>query len=162
MSGSLALIPSLGFFSYSLVFVLFNFDAITLSCFILFCLYYILLMLYYCVIFYYYPLEACFVFLFFIFFLMRDRKGVNPEGRGGGKKLGGVDAEGTVIRIYYVRQESISVKSKNAHPGFSGERQMQQYSSCWSTSPTWRRQELAFQTVIPLHLGLGVIFNLFM
>ena len=44
-----------------------------------------------------YLLEAC-------SFLMRDRKGVDLDGRDGGEELGGVEGEETVIRIYYVRK----------------------------------------------------------
>jgi hypothetical protein len=42
-------------------------------------------------------LEAC-------SFLMRDRKGVVLGGRGGGKKLRGVEGGGTIIRIYCLRK----------------------------------------------------------
>lgn len=35
------------------------------------------------VLFYYYPLEAC--------CFLRDRKGVDPDGRGSGEELGGVE-----------------------------------------------------------------------
>lgn len=45
-------------------------------------------------LFYYYSLETC--------LLMRDRKGGNPDGRGGRKDLRGVEEGKTVIRIYYV------------------------------------------------------------
>ena len=31
--------------------------------------------------------------------------GVDPEGRGGGEELGGVERGETTIRIYYVRQK---------------------------------------------------------
>lgn len=47
-----------------------------------------------------YFLEAC-------SFLTRDRKGVDWDGRGGGEGLGGVEGGETIIRIYYVRNESI-------------------------------------------------------
>ena len=35
---------------------------------------------------------------------MGDRKGVDPDRRGGGKKLGGVEAEETIIKIYCRRK----------------------------------------------------------
>ena len=35
---------------------------------------------------------------------MRDRKGVDPDGRGGREKLGGVEEVDTVIRIYCMRK----------------------------------------------------------
>ena len=44
-----------------------------------------------------YLLEAC-------SFLMRDRKGVDLEGKGGGEELGGINGGKTVIRIYYMRK----------------------------------------------------------
>lgn len=50
--------------------------------------------------FYYYPLEAC-------SFLMWDRKGVDPDGKGGGEELGEVEGGETVIRTDFVRKESI-------------------------------------------------------
>lgn len=56
------------------------------------------------IVFYYYPLEA---FCFLI-----DRKGVDPDGRGGGEELGGGERGKTVIRIYYVRQKKKSIFSK--------------------------------------------------
>lgn len=37
---------------------------------------------------------------------MRDRKGVDSEGRGGGKDLGGREGEESIIRMYFMRQES--------------------------------------------------------
>lgn len=48
-----------------------------------------------CTLFYYDSLVAC--------SLMRDRKGVDLDGRGGGKELGGVGEEETVIRIHCLR-----------------------------------------------------------
>ena len=52
-----------------------------------------------------YLLEAC-------SFLMRDRKGVDLDGRRGGEELGGVEGGETIIRIYYVRKKSIFNKRK--------------------------------------------------
>lgn len=37
---------------------------------------------------------------------MRDRKGVDSEGRVGGKDLGGREGEESIIRMYFMRQES--------------------------------------------------------
>lgn len=34
---------------------------------------------------------------------MRDRMGLSPDGSG--KKVGGIDGEETITRIYYVRKE---------------------------------------------------------
>lgn len=39
-------------------------------------------------------------------FLMRDRKGVDLDGRGGGEELGGRREE-TPVRIYHVREKSL-------------------------------------------------------
>lgn len=44
-------------------------------------------------LFYYYPLEACFL-------LMKDRKGVDPEGKEGGEELGGAEEGETIIWVY--------------------------------------------------------------
>jgi hypothetical protein len=44
---------------------------------------------------------------------MRDGKGVDPERRRGGEVIGGVAGGKTVIRIQYMRRESISRKSKS-------------------------------------------------
>ena len=44
-----------------------------------------------------YLLEAC-------SFLMRDRKGVDLDGRDGGEELGGVEGEETVICVYCMRK----------------------------------------------------------
>lgn len=38
---------------------------------------------------------------------MRDRKGVDPDGRESEEELGGVEEEGNVTRIYHVRKEPI-------------------------------------------------------
>jgi hypothetical protein len=43
---------------------------------------------------------------------MRDRKGVDLEGRRGGEDLGRVEGEESIIRIYYMRKESIFNKRK--------------------------------------------------
>lgn len=43
---------------------------------------------------------------------MGDRKGVDLDGRAGGKKLGGVEGGSTIIRIYYVRKMTIFNKRK--------------------------------------------------
>lgn len=43
---------------------------------------------------------------------MRDRKGVDSEGREGWEELGGVERGKTIIRIYYVIKESIFNKRK--------------------------------------------------
>ena len=47
-----------------------------------------------------YLLDAC-------SFLMRDRKEVYTEGRGGSKELRGVEGGETAIEIYCMRKESI-------------------------------------------------------
>lgn len=61
--------------------------------------------LFYLIIFYFvmfgcFLLEAC-------YFLMRNKKGVDLERRGGGEELGGVETVETILRIYCVRKESI-------------------------------------------------------
>lgn len=43
---------------------------------------------------------------------MRDRKGVDSEGRVGGKDLGGREGEESIIRMYFMRQESPLNKRK--------------------------------------------------
>lgn len=43
---------------------------------------------------------------------MRARKGVDPEGRGGGEELGGEEGGKTIIRIYCMRKDSIFNKRK--------------------------------------------------
>lgn len=50
-----------------------------------------------------YLLEAC-------SFLMIDRKGVNPEVRGGEEELVCVEGGETIIRMYRMGKESISSK----------------------------------------------------
>lgn len=47
-------------------------------------------------LFYYYPLDP--------YLLIRDRKGVNPHGKGGGKELRAVEGEKAVISIHYMRK----------------------------------------------------------
>jgi hypothetical protein len=41
---------------------------------------------------------------------MRERKVVDPGGRGGGEELGGVEGGETVIRMYFVKKNSIIIK----------------------------------------------------
>ena len=55
------------------------------------------ILIFYFVMFGCYLLGAC-------SFLMRDRKGVDLEGKGGGEELGGINGGKTVIRIYYMRK----------------------------------------------------------
>jgi hypothetical protein len=55
-----------------------------------------LILLYFIFVLFYYLLEVC-------SFLMR----VDLEGKGGGKELEGVERGETIIKIYYVRKESI-------------------------------------------------------
>lgn len=38
---------------------------------------------------------------------MRDQKGVDPDGRGGGEELGGAEGGETVIKIQKVRGEEL-------------------------------------------------------
>lgn len=40
---------------------------------------------------------------------MRDRTEVDPDGRKNGEKLGRIEEEETVIRIYYVRKNLFSI-----------------------------------------------------
>jgi hypothetical protein len=49
-----------------------------------------------------YLLEAC-------FFLVRDRKGADPEGRGGREELYEVEGGSTVIRIYCMKKNLFSI-----------------------------------------------------
>lgn len=44
--------------------------------------------------------------------LMRDRKRINPDGRGGGKELGGVEGGKTIIRVYFVRRKKFHSQQK--------------------------------------------------
>ena len=43
---------------------------------------------------------------------MRKINGVDPDGKGGGEELGGVEGEETIIRICFVRKKSIFNKMK--------------------------------------------------
>lgn len=43
---------------------------------------------------------------------MRDRKRFDPDGRGGGEEPGGLKEKKTIIRIYFVREKSVSNKMK--------------------------------------------------
>ena len=43
---------------------------------------------------------------------MRDRKGIDPDGKRGGEELGGVEGGEIVIRIYCVRKKSNKRKQK--------------------------------------------------
>jgi hypothetical protein len=50
---------------------------------------------------------------------MRDRKGLDLEGRGGGKELGGGEEGKANIRTYYEREKyllTIKGKNKNKEP----------------------------------------------
>lgn len=80
MYGFLILVPSLGLFS-SCWYALFKFDVIV---------YYLLLCLAWFV--YCHLLEACSL-------LLRDRKEVNPDGRGGKEELGEKEGGEAVVRI---------------------------------------------------------------
>lgn len=62
------------------------------------------------VLFYYYSLETC-------LFTMRDRKGGNPDGRGGRKDLGGVEEGETGNQIYYMSggEDLFSIKEKDVN-----------------------------------------------
>lgn len=46
-------------------------------------------------------------------FLVRDRKGVDPEGRGSGEELGGVKGGKIIIKIYCMWKETIFNKEEN-------------------------------------------------
>lgn len=47
---------------------------------------------------------------------MRNRKGVNPYGRGGGGGPGGVEGAETIFRILYVKEKKLfSIKEKSKH-----------------------------------------------
>lgn len=43
---------------------------------------------------------------------MRDKKEVDPEGRGSGEDLGGIKVKGTLVRIHYVRKRLFLLKGK--------------------------------------------------
>jgi hypothetical protein len=47
-----------------------------------------------------------------ICFLRRDRTGMDLDGRGGGKKLGGVEGKEARIRIYCMKKNLFSIKEK--------------------------------------------------
>lgn len=49
----------------------------------------------YFILFYCYALDVC--------FLIKDRKGVDMDGRGDGTELGAVEGRDTVIRKYYIK-----------------------------------------------------------
>jgi hypothetical protein len=54
---------------------------------------------------FYYPIE--------VFSFSNERqKRVDPDGRGSGEELGGVEGKESVIRIYYVRNKSFQSKNK--------------------------------------------------
>lgn len=44
--------------------------------------------------------------------LMRDRKRIDPDGRGVGKELGGAEGGKTIKRVYYVRRKKIHSQQK--------------------------------------------------
>jgi hypothetical protein len=44
---------------------------------------------------------------------MRDRKGADLHGRGGGEGLRGVEGGETVIRIYFMRNNLFSIEGEN-------------------------------------------------
>lgn len=47
---------------------------------------------------------------------MRNRKGVNPDGRGGGGGPEGVEGVETIIRVLYVKEKKLfSIKEKSKH-----------------------------------------------
>jgi len=53
-------------------------------------------------------------------FLMNDRNGMVPEGRGGEEEARGVEGGTTVIRIHCMRKESIfNKRENNGHLHFS-------------------------------------------
>lgn len=45
--------------------------------------------------------------MFCCYLLERERKGVNTEGKESGKKLGGLEGRETIIKIWYMRKESL-------------------------------------------------------
>lgn len=47
-----------------------------------------------------------------VYFPMRDRKGMDADGRGGGEELGRVEGGETIKNIYYMRKESIFNKGE--------------------------------------------------
>lgn len=48
-------------------------------------------------------------------FLMRNKNGVDPEGKGDRKELGGAEGEKTIIRIDCMSKESLFNKRKGKH-----------------------------------------------
>lgn len=50
---------------------------------------------------------------------MHDKKGMDPSCRRGGKEFGGVERGKIVIRVYYVREESIFNKMEKRKVKFS-------------------------------------------
>lgn len=61
------------------------------------------MIIFYFVMFCYYLLGAC-------SFLMRDRKGMDRDGRRCGEELGDIQGRETVIRIYCMRKGSTIIK----------------------------------------------------
>lgn len=57
-------------------------------------------------------LSSILVFCLKACLLMRDRDGVDPDGRDGSKKMGGVVGGENVSRMYYVRKKLFSIKAK--------------------------------------------------
>lgn len=43
---------------------------------------------------------------------MRDRKKADPDGKGGGEEVGGVEQEETVFWLYWMRKESMLNKGE--------------------------------------------------
>lgn len=96
MSESLIFVSSLGALSFVLVcLVQLQYDGF---CFLLFITLYSLM---FCC----YLLEAC-------SFLMRDRKGLDPDGRGSREELGWTEGEKTVTRICRVKKSIFSKRRK--------------------------------------------------
>lgn len=50
--------------------------------------------------------------MFCCYLLERERKGMNSEGKEGGKKLGGIERRETIIKIWYMRKGSLLDKTK--------------------------------------------------
>lgn len=63
------------------------------------------IILYYIMLYFNYPLQTC-------LFLMRDKKGVDPDRRGIAQELGGTKGGETAIKIHYVRKFIFSIKWK--------------------------------------------------
>lgn len=57
------------------------------------------------IIFYFIPEYFISIPLKPVCFLMRDKKWVDPDGKGCGEELGGVDTGETVIKIHHVREK---------------------------------------------------------